>query len=127
MNIQNGSGKIKIYETGLSRVRLNDKIEELIIRKLNDKHYTQVIKLIFEDLNKLIISKEELFNEEEDIEFFIFLKKIQKLIDYQKFDLSKYIKKIIIFKNQIINDLKNGNIKYDLIHSWLTDNEKKNY
>ena len=125
MNIQNGSGKIKIYETGLSRVRLNDKIEELIIRKLNDKHYTQVIKLIFEDLNKLIISKEELFNEEENIEFFIFLKKIQKLIDYQKYDLSKYIKKIINFKDQIINDLKNGNIKYDLIHSWLTDNEKK--
>ena len=103
----------------------NDKIDGLIFKKLNDKNYAQVTKKIFEDLNSLIISKEELFNEEENIEFFILLKKIQTLINYQKFDLSRYINKIINFKDQIINDLKNGNIKYDLIHSWLTDNERK--
>ena len=104
---------------------LNDKIDRLIIKILNDKNYAQVTKLIFEDLSRLIISKEELFNEEENIEFFILLKKIQTVINYQKFDLSRYINKIINFKDQIINDLKNGNIKYDLIHSWLTDNERK--
>ena len=81
---------------------LNDKIDELIITKLNNKHYAQVIKLIFKDLSKLIISKEELFNEEENIEFFILLKKIQKLIDYQKFDLSKYIKKLSILKIKLL-------------------------
>jgi hypothetical protein len=54
---------------------LNDKIDGLIIKKLNDKNYAQVTKLIFEDLSRLIISKEELFNEEENIEFFILLKK----------------------------------------------------
>jgi hypothetical protein len=48
---------------------LNNDIEELIIKKLNDNHYKQhnhhiqVIEQIFEDLNKLIIKKEELFNE----------------------------------------------------------------
>ena len=104
---------------------LNDKIDGLIKKKLNNKKYAKVTKLIFEDLNRLIISKEELFNEEENIEFFILLKKIQTLINYQKFDLSNYIYKIIKFKDQIINDLKNGNIKYDLIHSWLTDVERK--
>ena len=104
---------------------LNEKIEELIIKKLNDKKYAQVIKLVFEDLSKLIINKEEIFNEEENIEFFILLKRIQKLINYHKFDLSIYINKITNFKDQIINDLKNGNIKFDLIHSWLIDNEKK--
>ena len=104
---------------------LNEKIEGLIIKKLNDKNYEKVIELIFEDLNRLIINKEDLFNEEENIEFFILLKKIQTLINYQKFDLSRYINKIINFKEQIINDLKSGNIKYDLIHSWLTNKEKK--
>ena len=44
--------------------------------------------------------------------FLYLLKKIQTVINYQKFDLSRYINKII-------------NLKYDLIHSWLTDNERK--
>ena len=104
---------------------LNDKIEELIIRKLNDKKYIPVIKLLFEYLSSLIINKESLFSEEENIEFFVLLQKVQTLINYKKIDLSRYINKIINFKDQIINDLKNGNIKYDLIHSWLTDNAKK--
>ena len=104
---------------------LDDKLEELIIRKLNDKKYAQVVKLIFEFLSSLNINKEGLFNEEENIEFFVLLKKVQTLINNKKIDLSRYINKIINFKDQIINDLKNGNIKYDLIHSWLTDNKKK--
>ena len=83
-------------------------------------------------MNRLNINKEELFNEEENIEFFILLKKIQQLINNKKFDLSTYKDKFTILKNKIINlkdkiinDLKNGNIKYDLICSWLTDKEKK--
>ena len=117
---------------------LNNDIEELIIKKLNDNHYKQhnhhiqVIEQIFEDLNKLIIKKEELFNEEENIEFFKLLEKIQHLINNQKFDFSIYKDKftilkdkIINLKDRIINDLKNGNIKYNLIRSWLVDNEKK--
>ena len=117
---------------------LNTDIEELIIKKLNNEqykkynHHIQVIEQIFGDLERLIINKEELFNEEENIEFFILLKKIQQLINNQKFKLSTYEDKftslkvkIINLKDKIINDLKNGNIKYNLIRSWLIDNEKK--
>jgi hypothetical protein len=117
---------------------INNDIEELIIKKLNNNqnkqynHHIQIIVQIFENLNRLNINQEDLFNEDENIEFFILLKKIQHLINNQKFDLSickdKYTilkDKIINLKDKIINDLKNGNIKYDLIHSWLTDNEKK--
>ena len=102
----------------LNKNILNDKIEQLIIKKLNDENYKQVIKEILNNLNELNIKKEELFNEEENLEFLILLKKIHNIIKYQEFDLN------ISFKDPIFNDLKNGNIKYDLIHSWLTDNEK---
>mgnify|MGYP006873027863 CR=1 FL=1 len=112
----------------------NNSLEEHIIEILNRQNYTQVIKQIFDNLNRKMINNiEELFNEEEKIEFFILLKKIQNLMHHQKFKLSRYIgiftilkDEIINLKDKIINKLKIGNIKYDLIRSWLTDNKRKN-
>jgi len=110
----------------------NNYIEKAIIQKLNSNqcnHNKEVIEQILEDLNILIINKEELFNEEKNIKFFKLLQIIQRLD--QNFDLSRY-KNFIIFKNKITNlkdiiikDLKIGNIKYDLIRSWLIDNGKR--
>ena len=105
--------------------KLDNKIESLIRLKLNDKNYKEIIKSIIDEINRLIIKEEDLFNEEENIEFFFLLKRIQKYINFQKIDNQSYINNIINLKNSIINNLKNGNIQYKLIHLWLNDNEKK--
>ena len=114
-----------IYYLIKNNNELNNQIESLIRLKLSDIKNTPIIKCIFEEINRKIIKEEDLFSEEKNIEFFTLLKNIQKIINIQSFVNKGYINKIIKLKNSIINNLKNGNIQYKLIHLWLNDNEKK--
>ena len=106
--------------------KLDNKIESLIKSKLKGKNNKQIIKFLYDEVNKLIIKEEDIFNEEKSIEFFILLKNIQDITDYQMLAGIGPINNIINLKNKIFFNLKNGNIKYKLIHLWLNDNEKKN-
>ena len=102
--------------------------------KLNSKDLTilksqlkikSIVELIFNEINKNVINEEEFFNEDKNIDFFIILKSVQEEIDCNEFINSKFLSNITKLKNTILNNIKKGEIKYDLISSWLNDKEKK--
>ena len=102
--------------------------------KLNSKNLTilksqlkikSIVELIFNEINKNVINEEEFFNEDKNIDFFIILKSVQEEIDCNEFINSKFLSNITKLKNTILNNIKKGEIKYDLISSWLNDKEKK--
>ena len=89
-----------------------------ILKQLKSEN---IFKSFFNKLNKFIIKEEEIFEETKEIDSFIFLKEIQKEGLFEKYKSLKetkyYIDTINSGKN-IINNIKEGNIKYKYFNSW---------
>ena len=88
-------------------------------------NYNEIICIIFKELNNVIIKEEDFFREEKEIYFFTLYKSIQEFIDCSIFKETNYLSRINQLKNNIINNLIEGNYTFNLIYSWFNDKEKK--
>ena len=85
------------------------------------------LKTVFNKIDKLVIKEEELFNEKQDIDSFIFLSWIQKenLFENKKeLKETSYASDTFKIKAKILEHIKTGNIKYNSISAWYIKNMK---
>ena len=96
-----------------------------LLKSLNSLNF---IESIFNKIDKLVIKKEEIFSEENDIDSFKLLDGIQKgdlLKKYDKLSSTKYLMFTLKLQDEIINCFKKGEIKYNEIDPWMMKPNKK--
>ena len=96
-----------------------------LLKSLNSLNF---IESIFNKIDKLVIKKEEIFSEENDIDSFKLLDGIQKedlLKKYDKLSSTKYLMFTLKLQDEIINSFKKGEIKYNEIDPWIMKPNKK--
>ena len=96
-----------------------------LLKKLNS---ASIFKAILNKINNYVIKEEELFNEEKEIDSFKLLEGLQKekLIEkYPGLNETEYILATLNLEDTILNKLKKGDIKYNVINSWYINPEKK--
>ena len=107
---------------------INDKNNiqfQIIIHLLKTVTNINFLKALFNRIDKLVIKEEELFNEKQDIDSFKLLDLIQKEKFFEKNkELKETIYSIDTFKIQtkILENIKTGNIKYNIISPWYISN-----
>ena len=107
---------------------INDKNNiqfQIIINLLKTVTNINFLKALFNRIDKLVIKEEELFNEKQDIDSFKLLDLIQKEKFFEKNkELKETIYSIDTFKTQtkILENIKTGNIKYNIISPWYISN-----
>ena len=95
-----------------------------LLKKLNS---VTIFKAILNKISNYAIKEEELFNEEKDVDSFKLLEGIQneKMIEkYPILNETNYILSTITLEDKISNNIKKGNIKYNIVNSWYLKKEK---
>ena len=97
-----------------------------LLKKINS---VSIITSILNEISNYSIKEKELFNEEKEIDSFKLLDGLIKEDLIEKYPLlneTSYISSIINLEDKVKNDIKNGNIKYNIIGPWYRNIEKRN-
>ena len=96
-----------------------------LLKKLNS---SSIVGSILNKINHFVIKEEELFNEEKEIDSFKLLDGLIKEKLIEKFPIlyeTKYIMSTITLEDKIKNNIKTGNIKYNIAGPWYKNPEKR--
>ena len=122
---ENAIESVTTYLTN-NKERLNAEAIIFLLEKITNP---TIIKSLLNKLKYFVIKEEELYNQENNFESFKLLELIQKkdLIDIcQGSKGTQYLLNTINLGDKVLNDIKNGQIKYDsFLNIWAT-NELKN-
>ena len=96
-----------------------------LLKKLNS---VSIFKAILNKISNYVIKEEEIFIEQKEIDSFKLLEGIQKEKLFEKYGLLKetsYLISTLTLEDKISNNIKKGEIKYNIVSPWYINNNKK--